>query len=102
MTKKEAIELFKDIEVLVFRDVKQKYFHEDIEDAFKMAIEALEVDVRCSGFETQELVVKGGINHNFESCDKCKYRELEPEVCQLMGCIHAWSEMRDCYKEVEE
>lgn len=41
MTKQEAIELFKDVEVLVFHDVKQKYFHEDIEEAFKLAIEVL-------------------------------------------------------------
>lgn len=71
-------------------------------EAVELAIEALEVDARGSRVETQVFVVKGGINHDFESCDKCKYCELEPEVCRLMGCIHAWSEMRDCYKEEEE
>lgn len=91
MTKQEALKILKDGSV----------YHPLYLDALNMAIEALEVDVRCSGFETQELVVKGGINHDFESCDKCKYCELEPEVCRLMGCIHAWSEMRDCYKEEE-
>ena len=76
MTKKEAIELFKDIEVLVFRDVKQNYFHEDIEDAFKKAIEALEQEPCVTMRDLSEEELK----HFAEEMKKVRPQVIEQET----------------------
>ena len=39
MTKEDAIKCLETIEVLVFRDVTQTYFHEDVNTAIIMAID---------------------------------------------------------------
>ena len=41
MTKEDAIKCLETIEVLVFRDVTQTYFHEDVNAAITIAIDAM-------------------------------------------------------------
>lgn len=101
MTREEAIELFKDVEVLVFRDVKQKYFHEDIEEAFKLAIGALTSE------STYDIPTKGLIR-----CAKLDgaIQKIEDELNSLdeeyfefdSGCGFAYRQCLSLLREIKE
>ena len=101
MTREEAIELFKDVEVLVFRDVKQKYSHEDIEEAFKLAIEVLASE------STYDIPTKGLIR-----CAKLDsaIQKIEDELNSLdeeffefdSGCGFAYRQCLSLLREINE
>lgn len=48
-------------------------------------------------YETIEIKVIGGINKDFIGCASCKYADLPEASCRIIGCIHAFTNMHDCF-----
>ena len=43
-----------------------------------------------------------GADKSFESCQDCVHAYDSTEICILRRCIHAFSELRECYKPKKE
>lgn len=47
--------------------------------------------------DTIQFKVIGGKKKDFEDCTKCKYAEIPEASCKVMGCIHAFNKLYDCF-----
>lgn len=65
-------------------------------------LDALESRQEHVDASTVKLEVTPPQNGCFENCTKCIHDEDTSEMCRLRLCVHAISELRECYKPRRE